>query len=112
MVWGSMAERSLIQLNTNNKVSQAQVWRDRLAARLYTVFLHFHGSSAVLLKNICCAKVLLARSMTRLHLQEHWVTDATRHLPGYSVVEGAHRGAAGVLRCGLAADGQLVVLVL
>ena len=49
--------------------------------------------------------------MTRLHLKD-WVTDVSRHLPGYSVVEGAHRGAAGVLRCGLAADGQLVVLVL
>ena len=67
---------------------------------------------AVLLKNIRCTKVLLARSMTRLHLQEHWVTDATRHLPGYSVVESAHGGAARVLRCGLTADGQFVVFVL
>ena len=109
MVWGSMAERSLIQLNTNNKVSARSGVTGRPAARQYTVFLHFHGSAAILQKIFCCAKVLLARSMTRLHLEDHWVT---LHLPGYSVVEGAHRGVARVLRCGLAADCQFVILVL
>ena len=47
--------------------------------------------------------------MTRLHLEDHWVTP---HLPGYSVVEGAHWGVARVLRCGLAANSQFVILVL
>ena len=58
MVWGNMAERSLIQLNTNKKV----LFRSgvtRLPARHYTVFLHFHGSQA-LLKNIIVQKYFLA----------------------------------------------------
>ena len=43
---------------------------------------------------------------------EYWVRHSDNLLPGYSVVEGAHWGVACVLRCGLAADGQFVVLIL